>query len=547
MTNQIQPIFVLPEGTLRNKGRDAQRTNIAAAKAVADQVKATLGPKGMDKMLVDSLGDVVITNDGVTILEEMEIEHPAAKMIVEVAKTQEKEVGDGTTTAVILSGELLKQAEELLDKNIHPTVIANGYKMAAAKAQELLKGLGKDVTLNDKKLLQDVAATAMEGKNVTGSKLKLATLAVEAVTHIVEDQGNRYTIDLDNIKIEKKEGGANTETELIAGIVIDKDRIHSNMPKVVKNAKILLLDAALEVKNTENDAKININTPEQLDAFLQKEENYLRNLVDQVVKSGANVLFCEKGIDDIAQHFLAKAGIYAVRRVKKSDMDKLARATSAKVVSTVKDIARDDLGFAGAVEERKLGDENMTFVEKCKNPKAVTMLVRGGTEHVVAEVERALKDAIGDLAASVSTGKCVPGGGAIELELARRLRKYANSLSGREQLAAQAFADSLEVVPRTLAENAGLDPIDTLADLKAKHDEGKEDAGLDAATGKSANMWKLGVIEPLKIKMQALQSASDAAIMLLRIDDIVSAGKLGKGGVGGMPPMPPGGMGGMDY
>jgi len=411
MNDQVQPIFIMPEGTLRNTGKTAQKANIAAGKAVADTVRTTLGPKGMDKMLVGGVGDVTITNDGVTILDEMNIEHPAAKMIVEIAKVQEAEVGDGTTTAVIIGGELLKSAEALLDKNIHPTVISEGYKLAAQKAQEILNNLGEEVSPKDKTMLFNIAMTAMTGKNVEWAKEKLAKIAVDAVFYVLENDN----VDIDNIKIEKKEGGGSSDTELIEGIVIDKERVHSDMPQVVKNAKIAIIDSALEIKNTEIDAKISITDPSQLQAFIEQEENMIKNMVNKIRESGANVVFCQKGIDDIAQHYLSKAEIFATRRINQSDMTALAKATGARIVTKINDISSKDLGFAGLVEERKLGEENMIFIEQCKNPKAVSIVVRGGTEHVVAEVERALKDAIGDLSATISVGKCVGGGGAVEV------------------------------------------------------------------------------------------------------------------------------------
>jgi len=519
MTNQVQPIFILPESTTRNTGKNAQKSNIAAAKAVSDTVRTTLGPKGMDKMLVGPSGDVTITNDGVTILNEMEIEHPAAKMIVEIAKVQEAEVGDGTTTAVILGGELLHSAEDLLDKNIHPTVIADGYKLAAQKAQLILRELAETISINDKITLKKIATTAMNGKNVEWAKEKLAEIAVDSVLQVAEGK----SIDIDNIKIEKKEGGGEADSELITGILIDKERIHSDMPKLIQNAKIALIDSALEIKETEIDAKIQITDPNQLQAFIQQEENSLKLMVENIKKSGANVVFCQKGIDDLAQHFLTKAHIFAVRRVRESDMKRLSKATGAKIVSKLSEISPQDLGSAGKVEEKKLGNEPMTFVTECQNPKAVTIIARGGTEHVVDEVERAIRDAIGDLAVSIEIEKCVAGGGAVEVELAKRLREYAESLSGREQLAVQAFAETLEVIPRTLAENGGLDPIDMLTELKSKHDEGHKWAGLDLIEGKAKDMWQAGVIEPLKIKTQAIQSASEAAILILRIDDIISS------------------------
>ena len=536
----VQPIFILQEGTQRSTGRDAQRNNIMAAKAVAETVRTTLGPKGMDKMLVSSLGDVVITNDGVTILEEMQIEHPAAKMLVEVAKTQENEVGDGTTTAVVLAGELLKNAEKLIDDNVHPTVIARGYRIAAEKARDLLENMAEQITEKDEALLKNIAITAMTGKGAEGSKELLAELCVKSVKQIRDNDG---TIDLENIKIEKKIGGGAENSELVQGILIDKEKVHSAMPRMIKNAKIALLDAALEIKSPETDTKIQISTPDQLQAFLDQEEKILRNMVDKVIKSKANVVICQKGIDDIAQHYLAKAGVYAVRRVKKSDMDKLARATNAKIVSNLNDLNEQDLGYSGIVEEQKIGDEMMTFVKECKNPKAVTLLIRGGTEHVIAELERAVKDSLGDISASLKNKKVVAGAGAVEMELAKELRNYANKLSGKEQLAVLAFANSLEIIPRTLAENAGLDPVDMLTDLKSKHDanEGKW-FGIDVMKGKLFDAWKAGVIEPLKIKTQAIQSASEVSELILRIDDVIAA----SGSKDNVPQMPPGGYGGME-
>ncbi len=535
---QAQPIFILPEGTTRTFGRDAQRNNIMAAKIVAETVRTTLGPKGMDKMIVDSLGDVTVTNDGVTILEEMQIEHPAAKMIVEIAKTQEDEVGDGTTTAVVFAGELLKNAERLLDQDIHPTVIIRGYRQAAEKAQEILNRIAKPVTIKDTEILKNIAITAMTGKGAEASKELLADLAVKAVRQVAEDG----SISIDDIKLEKKVGGGTEDSELIQGILLDKERVHAGMPRTVKNAKIALLDVALEIKSTETDAKIQVTDPAQLQAFIDHEEKVIRDMVDRVIKSGANVVITQKGIDDLAQHFLAKAGIYAARRVKKSDMDKLARATGGKVTSSLKDLSKTDLGSAGIVEEQKVGDEEMTYVKDCKNAKSVTFLVRGGTQHVVDETERAVKDAIGDVIAAVKVGKVVGGAGAVEIALAQELRKFANSLSGREQLAVQAFADSVEVIPRSLAENSGLDPIDVLTDMKSRHEKGMEWAGIDVFTGKVVDAWKQGVIEPLKIKTQAVKSASEVSELILRIDDIIAGGSGSE--KGGMPSMPPGGMGG---
>ncbi|MBU4265595.1 MAG: TCP-1/cpn60 chaperonin family protein [Candidatus Altiarchaeales archaeon] len=535
-----QPIFILPEGALRTTGRDAQRQNIMAGRAVAESVRTTLGPRGMDKMLVDDLGDIVITNDGATIVEEMNVEHPAAKMVVEVAKTQDDEVGDGTTTAVVITGELLGAAERLLDKGIHPSVIARGYRMASEKADEILNAIGKDISMDDEKLLREIAITAMTGKGAEISKDMLADLSVKAIRQIAEKENGKITVDLDNVKVEKKGGGSVSSSELIQGIIIDKERVHTGMPKKVSNAKIALLDAAVEIKETETDAKIQITDPDQLQKFVAQEENMLREMVDSIVSSGATVVFCQKGIDDLAQHFLSKKGIFAVRRAKKSDMEKLAKATGASIVTNLKDLESKDLGYAKDVEERKISGDEMIFVSGCKNPKAVSFLVRGGTEHVVDEVERAVNDALGGVAAAIEIGKVVAGGGAPEVELARKLREYADSVGGREQLAIGGFADAVEIIPRTLAESAGMDAIDTLVKLKSEHDKGKTDTGIMVQDAKTGDMWKANVIEPLKIKTQAIKSASEAAIMILRIDDVIASTKKG-----GMPPMPDGGMPGM--
>ena len=538
MTNQVQPIFILPEGSQRTTGKNAQRNNIAAAKMVAEIVRTTLGPKGMDKMLVDTLGDVTVTNDGVTILEEMNIEHPSAKMIVEVAKTQENEVGDGTTTAVVLAGELLKNAEELLDQEVHPTVIAKGYRLAAEKAQELLKKMAVNVGEKDNDLLKKIAVTAMTGKGAESSKELLADLTVSAVKQVIEEETGSIILDKDNIKLEKKVGGSVESTELVQGLVLDKEKVHSGMPRVVKNAMITLVDSAIEIKDTEIDAKIQITDPKMLQNFIDQEEKMLKAMVDKIIQSGATVLFCQKGIDDIAQHYLAKAGIYAARRVKKSDMEALTKATGAKIITNLDDLSPEDLGKAGVVEEAKVGDEEMTYVKECKNPKSVTVLIRGGTEHVVDEVKRAIEDGIGDVISALKTGEVVAGAGSPEMELAKGLSKFAKSLSGREQLAVQAFTKSMEIIPRTLAENAGLDPIDVLTDLNAAHAKGITWAGVDVFTGKVVDAWRKGVIEPLKIKTQAVSAASEVAEMILRIDDVIAGGSSG----GGAPEMPPGGM-----
>jgi len=507
-----------------------------AAKAVAEAVRTTLGPRGMDKMMVDDLGDITITNDGTTIVEEMNVEHPAAKMVVEVAKTQDKEVGDGTTTAVVLTGELLSKSESLLDMGIHSTLIARGYRMAAEKAQEILKSIGQTVTLSDTKLLEEIAVTAMTGKGAESAKEHLAKQCVKAIRQIAEEKNGKVTVDLDNVKVEKKQGASAHESEMISGIIIDKERVHSGMPKTVEGAKIALLDAAIEVKDTETDAEISITSPDQLQAFVEQEEKMLKDMVDAVASTGANVLFCQKGIDDLAQHYLSKAGVFAVRRVKKSDMDKLAKATGGKVVSSIKEFEKSDLGSAKLVEEKKISGDEMIFVSGCKNPKAVSFLVRGGTEHVVDEIDRAITDALGGVAAAVEVGAIVSGGGAPEIEVAQKLRAFADSVGGREQLAVNAFADALEIIPRTLAESAGMDAIDTLVKLRAKH-ETSQNFGVLVDEAKIADMWGKGIVEPLKIKTQAVQCASEAAEMILRIDDVISAS-----GKSRMPPMPPGGM-----
>lgn len=518
-----QPIFVLPEGTLRQLGRDAQKNNIAAAKTVAENVKSTLGPRGMDKMLVDSMGDVVITNDGATILKEMEIEHPAAKMIVEVAKTQEDEVGDGTTTAVVIAGELLKNAEDLLE-NIHPTVIIKGFRLAKQKALERLEELAEDVTIDDEEKLTKIALTAMTGKGSENSKESLAKLAVDAIKCIATEDG----VDTENIQIEKKQGASIDDTELIKGVIVDKEIVHSNMPRKIKDAKIALVDTALEIKETENEAKINISNPAELKGFIEQESEMIKDMVEKITNSGCNIVFCQKGIDDLAQHYLAKRGIAAVRRVKKSDMEKIAKATGAKIASSVDELTEEELGHCGLIEEKRISGEEMVFIKECKNPKAVSILIRGGTEHVVDEIKRAMDDAILGIKSTVEGGKVVVGGGAIEMEIAKTLREYSETVGGREQLAINAFANTVDIIPKTLAESAGMDSIDVLTQLRTDHENEKSKNGLDVVSGKISNMEELGILESLKIKTQALKSATEAAEMILRIDDVISAGKINK-------------------
>lgn len=542
MSQQLggQPIIIVKEGTTRNRGEEAQNSNFAAAKAVAAAVRSTLGPKGMDKMLIDGIGDITITNDGVTILKEMDIEHPAAKMIVEVAKTQDDEVGDGTTSSVVLAGELLKSAEGLIAQGVHPTVIAEGYQMAAEKALSILDGIAITVKPTDTAMLKKISITALSGKNAEVRKDLLSDIIVKAVSSVMDEDGKA---DLAHINVTKKVGGAVDDTSLIEGMVIDKERVHPTMPKSVTNAKILILNTALEFKKTEVNAKINISTPGQAAAFLDEEEHMVRAMVDKVVKSGATVLFCQKGIDDVAQHYLAKAGIFAVRRVKKSDSENLARATGATLVTSLDAITKNDLGSAGLVEEKKVSGDDMIYVSKCKNPKAVSIVVRGGTVHVVDELERAIHDALMVVSVVVAGKKVVAGGGAPETELSLRLREHASTVGGRAQLAIEAFAASVEIIPRTLAENAGIDAIDILVALRSAHQSGKTTVGLDADAKKPADMLKAGVVEPLRVKTQAISSATEAAVMILRIDDIIAAQK-SAGPAGGMPPGM-GGMGGM--
>ena len=525
------PVLILKEGSTRRRGREAQRNNIMAARIVAEILKSTLGPRGMDKMLIDSLGDITITNDGATILDEIEVEHPAAKMMVEVAKAQDDEVGDGTTTAVVLAGELLKRAEELLDQNIHPTVIVSGFKKAAQRARELLHEIGKPVDLDDRETLKKTVMTCMASKAVGGAREHLAEIAIDAIKQIIEKRGDKLVADVDQVQVIKKEGKSLLDSQLVKGIIIDKEVVHPGMPKRVENAKIALLNCPLEIEKTEFDAEIRIRAPEQMKAFLVKEMAILREMVRKIKRAGANVVFCQKGIDDVAQHFLAKEGILAVRRVKKSDMEKLARATGARIVTNLDDLKPEDLGYAELVEERKIGEDKMVFVEGCKDPKSVAILIRGGLERMVDEAERAIHDALCVLADIVEVPKIVGGGGAIETELAKRLREYAPKLGGREQMAVEAFADALEIIPKTLAENAGLDPIDVMVALRHAHEEpGKEFWGVDVfeADPKKAvkDMLALGVVEPVKVKEHAIKAATDVACMILRIDDVIAAGKM---------------------
>ena len=525
-TQSGQPVLILKEGTSRSRGKEAQTNNIMAAKIIAEAIRSTLGPRGMDKMLVDSLGDITITNDGAAILDEIDVEHPAAKMMVEIAKTQDDMVGDGTTTAVVLSGELLKKAEELLEQNIHPTVIVSGYRKAAKKAMEVLDNISEVVQLDDKETLKKVALTAMSSKGVGSAREHFADIAIEAVQQIAEKRGEKWSADIDNIQIIKKEGKSLLDTELIRGIILDKEVVHAGMPKHVENAKIALVNIALEVKKTEISAEIRIRDPTQMRSFLDKETDMLKTMVEKITKSGANVMICQKGIDDMAQHFLAKKGVLAVRRVKESDMDKLSRATGGRIANNLDDLKPEDLGHADLVEERKIGDDDMVFIEGCKDPKSVSILIRAGLERMVDEAERTMNDALSVIADLFKKNKVVVGGGAVEAEVAKELRHYAVKIGGRQQLAVEAFAESLEIIPKTLAENAGLEKIDIMVELRAAHEKPKGHLmGVDVFTGKVANMQKMDVIEPLSVKEQAIKSASEAASMILRIDDVISSSK----------------------
>jgi len=541
MSNQNISVVILKEGTERSTGRDAQRNNILAAKVVAATVKTTLGPRGMDKMLVSGIGDVVITNDGATIMKELDVQHPAAKMLVEVAKTQDNEVGDGTTSVVILTGELLDKAEKLLEKDLHPTVIVEGYKKAADKAREIIDGLSEPIAATDSETLRKIAMTSMGTKNVFGAKDYLATIAVDAALQVKETREGKTKVDVDLVKVLKKHGKSLEETELVKGIVIDKEIAGPQMPKRIEKAKIALLNAKLEVEKTEFDAKININSPDQMKMFLDEEEQMLKEMVDKVAESATNFVFCEKSIDDIALHFLSKNGIAAVKNVSSGDMEKLAKATGGKIVGSVKDLTSTSLGEARIIEESKIGDDKLVYIREGKNPLAVTIVLRGGTEHVVDEAERSLHDALCVIRDAIEDGKIVAGGGAAEAEVSKQLRDYAVKVGGREQLAIEAFADALESIPLSLAENAGLDPIDIMVELRSKHeDSANKWYGVDVFSGKIKDMKALNVIEPLRVKSQVLKSATEAASMLLRIDDVIAS----KGTKDMKPPGPPGGMGG---
>ena len=546
------PIVILKEGSSETKGREAQKNNIAAAKIIAEIVRTSLGPRGMDKMLVDSLGDVTITNDGATILKEIDVQHPAAKMLVEISKTTDNEVGDGTTSVVVLAGSLLEYAETLINQDVHPTIIVDGYRKAAKKAKQLLEEIADTVTSSDRAMLLKVAKTSMQTKLVRKESGFLADLVVKSVSAVVEKEGADFKVDEDDIKVEKKAGGSMRDCSIIQGIILDKEVVHGGMPKKIDEAKIALLNTALEISKTETDAKINITNPQQIKSFLDEENRMLKNMVDKVIGSGATVVFCQKGIDDMSQHYLAKAGVLAVRRIKESDLTKLAKATGARIVTNLDDLYEKDLGTANLVEERKIEEDRWVFVEGCKHPKSVSLLLRGGSQRVVDEVERSVHDAIMVVRDVMEFPSIVAGGGAPETYVATKLRSWSKSLEGREQLAAEKFAEALESIPLALAENAGMDPIDTLATLRSKQLKGEKWTGIDVLKGRVSNMKTSDIIDPLAVKNQVISAASEAACMILRIDDVISVSKAAAppgGGEGGMPPgmgggMPPG-MGGM--
>ena len=539
-TGSGQPVLILKEGTTRNRGKEAQRNNITAARVIGEVLKTTLGPRGMDKMLIDSLGDITITNDGAAILKEIDVEHPAAKMMVEISKTQDDMVGDGTTTAVILASELLKKAEELLDQNIHPTLLVSGYRKATQKAIEIIEKIAIPVELNDRKTLLKVALTSMSGKAVGGAREHFAEIALDAVTQIAEKRGDKMVADIDNVQLVKKTGKSLLETQLVRGIIVDKEIVHPGMPKMKENAKIALLDSALEIEKTEMSAEIRIRDPTQMKAFLDQETSMMKNMADKIKKSGADVVFCQKGIDDMVQHFLSKEGIIAARRVKESDMEKLARATGG-TVTDLENLKAADLGKAGLVEERRIGEDKMIFVEKCKDPHSVAILIRAGLERMVDEAERAMTDALSVVSDVIENNKIVAGGGAVEIEIGKELRKYATKIGGREQLAIEAFAEAVEVIPKTLAENGGLDAIDILVELRSAHEkEDGKNKGINVFTGKVQDSVENGVIEPISVKEQAIKSAAESASMILRIDDVITS-KSPKGGAPGGPGGMPGG------
>ncbi len=537
------PVLILKEGASQTKGRDAQKNNIAAAKLISEVVRSSLGPRGMDKMLVDGLGDVTITNDGATILKEIDVQHPAAKMMVEISKATDNEVGDGTSSVVVLAGALIEKAEELITKDVHPTIIVDGYRKSALKSIEIFNHLAQKIDPGNKSELIKVARTSMQTKLVSKDSDELSEVVVNAALQVSEPNESAYIIDIDDVKVEKKTGGSLRDTKLIKGIVLDKEVVHGGMPKRVEKAKIALINSALEIEKTEFDAKININSPDQMKLFLEEENKMLKNMVDKIISSGANVAICQKGIDDVAQHYLAKSNVLAIRRVKESDMTKLSRATGARIVNNLEDLSSKDLGSADLAEERKVETDKWVFIEGCKHPKAVTILIRGGSQRVVDEAERSIHDALMVTKDVMEKPLIVAGGGSPESYVAGKLREWSSTLSGREQLAADKFAESLEVIPLALAENAGMDPIDTLTELRSKQTKGSKWSGIDARGGKVVDMSKLDIVEPLSVKEQIIKSATEVASMILRIDDVIASSKSGGGPPGGG--MPPGGMGEM--
>ncbi len=534
------PVLILKEGASQTKGRDAQKNNIAAAKLIAEVVKTSLGPRGMDKMLVDGLGDVTITNDGATILKEIDVQHPAAKMMVEISKATDNEVGDGTSSVVVLAGALIEKAEELITKDVHPTIIVDGYRKSALKAIEIFNHLAQKIDGGNKSELIKVARTSMQTKLVVKESTEISEVVVNAALQVSEQNESGYVVDIDDVKVEKKAGGSLRDTKLIEGIVLDKEVVHGGMPKRVEKAKIALINSALEIEKTEFDAKININSPDQMKMFLEEENRMLKSMVDKIISSGANVAICQKGIDDVAQHYLAKSNVLAVRRVKESDMTKLSRATGARMVNNLEDLGPKDLGMADLVEERKVETDKWVFIEGCKHPKAVTILIRGGSQRVVDEAERSVHDALSVTKDVMEKPMIVAGGGSPESYVAGKLREWSSTLSGREQLAADKFAESLEVIPLALAENAGMDPIDTLTELRSKQTKGSKWSGIDARSGKIVDMSKLDIVEPLSVKEQIIKSATEVASMILRIDDVIASSKSGAGGPPGGGGMPPG-------
>ena len=531
------PVLILKEGASQTKGRDAQKNNIAAAKLISEVLRTSLGPRGMDKMLVDGLGDVTITNDGATILKEIDVQHPAAKMMVEISKATDNEVGDGTSSVVVLAGALIEKAEELITNDVHPTIIVDGYRKSAIKSIEFFNNVARKIEAGNKSELIKVARTSMQTKLVSKESSELAELVVNAALQVSETSESGHLVDIDDVKVEKKAGGSLRDTKLIKGIVLDKEVVHGGMPKRIEMAKIALVNSALEIEKTEFDAKINISSPDQMKMFLEEENKMLKSMVDKIISSGANVTICQKGIDDVAQHYLAKSNILAVRRVKESDMTKLARATGARIVNSLEDLSSKDLGSADLVEERKVETDKWVFIEGCKHPKAVTILIRGGSQRVVDEADRSIHDALMVTKDVMEKPFIVAGGGSPESFVAGKLRDWSSTLSGREQLAADKFAESLEVIPLALAENAGMDPIDTLTELRSKQAKGSKWSGIDARSGKVVDMSKLDIVEPLSVKEQIIKSATEVASMILRIDDVIASSKSGAGGPpGGMPP-----------